>query len=153
MKKKLIIFSVLLLVLDQLSKILVMNLLNLGSSITLIPNFLDITYIENNGAALNILSGKTWLLITVSVIALIYIIKVVVRANIKNNIQMITYSMLISGIIGNIIDRVVYGKVIDFISFRIFSYDAPIFNIADSLIVIGAILLVILLARGDKNAV
>ena len=65
---------------------------------------------------------------------------------------MITYSMLISGIVGNIIDRVLYGKVIDFISFHIFSYNAPVFNIADSLIVVGAILLVIIIARGEKHA-
>lgn len=151
MKKKLIIITILLLLLDQISKVLVTKYINLGSSISIIPSFFDLTYIENTGAALNILSGKTLLLISISLIALIYIIKMVLKTNISNNLQLLTYSMLISGVIGNVVDRIFYGKVIDFLSFHIASYNFPVFNIADSLIVIGAFLLILSIIKEKKN--
>ncbi len=151
MKKKLIIFSIILLLVDQISKILVMNLMTLRQSIKIIPSFFYFTYIQNDGAALNILSGSTVIIITISLLALLYIIKLVHDSNIKNKLQLTIYSLLIGGIIGNIADRVIYGKVIDFIDLYIFSYNFPVFNLADSFIVVGSILLIITIIRGEKN--
>lgn len=151
MKKKIIIFSIILLIIDQISKILVMNLMTLGESIKIIPSFLYFTYIQNDGAALNILSGNTIILITISLIALLYIIKLVNETKIDSKLLLVTYSLLIGGIVGNIIDRIIYGKVIDFIDFHIFSYNFPVFNLADSFIVVGSIFLIVTIVRGWKN--
>lgn len=148
---KLIIFSSILLIIDQLSKILVMNLMSLGQSTSIIPSFFYLTYIQNDGAALNILSGNTIILITISLIALLYIIKLIYDNSVKTRMQLITYSLLIGGIVGNIADRIIYGKVIDFLDFHLFSYNFPVFNLADSFIVIGSILLVIIIIRGEKH--
>ena len=90
-KKKLIIISIILLALDQISKALVMNLMTLGQSIKVIPSFFYLTYIQNDGAALNILSGDTFILITISLIALLYIIKLVITSKDDSMFQTIIY--------------------------------------------------------------
>lgn len=128
-----------------------MNLMTLGQSIKVIPSFFYLTYIQNDGAALNILSGDTFILITISLIALLYIIKLVITPKDNSMFQTIIYSLLISGILGNVIDRIFYGKVIDFLDFHIFSYNFPVFNFADTFIVIGAILLVVNIIRSEKH--
>lgn len=128
-----------------------MNLMTLGQSIKVIPSFFYLTYIQNDGAALNILSGDTFILITISLIALLYIIKLVITSKDNSMFQTIIYSLLISGILGNVIDRIFYGKVIDFLDFHIFSYNFPVFNFADTFIVIGAILLVVNIIRSEKH--
>lgn len=151
MRKKIIIFTIILLLLDQISKILVMNLLNFGDSIKIIPSFFYLTRVENDGAALNILSGNTILLITISLAALLYVLKLLKDLKIVKKIQLITYTLLLSGIIGNILDRIIYGKVIDFIDIYIFSYNFPVFNLADTFIVLGTILLGVSIIRGENN--
>ena len=128
-----------------------MNLMTLGQSIKVIPSFFYLTYIQNDGAALNILSGDTFILITISLIALLYIIKLVITSKDDSMFQTIIYSLLISGILGNVVDRIFYGKVIDFLDFHIFSYNFPVFNFADTIIVIGAILLVVNIIRSEKH--
>ena len=128
-----------------------MNLMTLGQSIKVIPSFFYLTYIQNDGAALNILSGDTFILITISLIALLYIIKLVITSKDNSMFQTIIYSLLISGILGNVVDRIFYGKVIDFLDFHIFSYNFPVFNFADTFIVIGAILLVVNIIRREKH--
>lgn len=128
-----------------------MNLMTLGQSIKVIPSFFYLTYIQNDGAALNILSGDTFILITISLIALLYIIKLVITSKDNSMFQTIIYSLLISGILGNVVDRIFYGKVIDFLDFHIFSYNFPVFNFADTFIVIGAILLVVNIIRSEKH--
>ncbi len=128
-----------------------MNLMTLGQSIKVIPSFFYLTYIQNDGAALNILSGNTFILITISLIALLYIIKLVITSKDNSMFQTIIYSLLISGILGNVVDRIFYGKVIDFLDFHIFSYNFPVFNFADTFIVIGAILLVVNIIRSEKH--
>ena len=72
------------------------------------------------------------------------------KENLKNNEQF-AYGMIIGGILGNFFDRLIYGYVIDFLDFKIFSYNYPIFNFADSFIVIGIIILIIIEIRKDKN--
>lgn len=151
MKKKVIILSLIFTLIDQISKILVINLMDLGEVITIIPSFFYLTHVQNDGAALNILSGNTILLIIISLAALFYVVKLVLDSKAINKLQFITYTLLIGGIIGNILDRVIYGKVIDFLAFHIFGYHAPVFNLADSFIVISVILLGISIIIGEKH--
>lgn len=147
--KKILPISLLLVVIDQIVKILVINKMVLQQSIIVINNFFNITYVRNAGAAWSILSGNVLLLIMISVIALGVIYYYLIKDKELNKIDIISYSMLIGGIIGNLIDRVVHGYVIDYLDFKIFNYNFPIFNIADTLIVISIIIIGISLIVGE----
>ena len=139
--KKVFIFSFIFFLIDLISKIVVERLLKLYQSITIIPNFFYITYVRNIGAAFSILKGNQILLIIIAIVMLVLIINYLKKENL-NKYKIIYYSFIIGGILGNLFDRIVYNSVIDFLDFNILSYDAPIFNIADSFIVVGVILVI-----------
>lgn len=148
MKKRriFIILSIILLILiDQISKLIVSKYL-VNSDIILIPKFLTFTYIKNFGAAFGILEGKRVFFIIITVVVSSYLVYELIKSNNKLNIMSLI--LIVSGILGNFIDRVVFGYVRDFISFSIFN---PVFNIADSFIVIGVIIYIINMFVGDKN--
>ncbi len=143
MKKKtinIIIISMLLILVDILSKELIIRSLSLNESIILIKNFLKITYIKNTGAAFGILSNNILLLIGITVILVAYLTKELVKS--KSNVNIISYVLIISGAFGNLIDRVFRKYVIDFISFTLFGREMAVFNIADTFITIGIFLLI-----------
>lgn len=140
MYKKLIIFGIIFLLIDQLSKGLISLYIPLNESIKL-TNFLSITYVQNIGAAFSILKGARWLFIILGIIALNIIYIFFIKDKKLTNFEIIIYALMLSGIIGNIIDRVLYGYVIDFIDITLFNF--AIFNFADSFIVISVILLVV----------
>lgn len=139
--KKILLYSVLFTIIDQISKILVKTYLTLYNDIILIPNFLDLLYVTNDGAAFSILEGKIIFLTLISIIVLIVLI-CHIKTKKLNKIDCILYGMLIGGIIGNLIDRIIYGGVIDFISFKILNKAMPIFNLADTFICISCILII-----------
>ena len=141
--KKIIIISFFCMLLDQISKVIITNFLDVNSSIDIINNFFNLTLVHNDGAAWSILSGNRLLLIFISLIALVLIYYIFIKNKNLRKIDIITYGMLIGGIIGNLVDRVFYGYVIDFLDFKIFNYNYPVFNIADCFIVISAILLIV----------
>ena len=147
--KKILPISLLFVVIDQVVKILVINKMALQQSITIINNFFNITYVRNTGAAWSILSGNVLLLIMISVLALVTIYYYLIKDKDLNKIDIVSYSMLIGGIIGNLIDRIVHGYVIDYLDFKIFNYNFPIFNIADTLIVISIIIIGMSLIVGE----
>lgn len=147
--KKILPISLLFVVIDQVVKIIVINKMALQQSITIINNFFNITYVRNTGAAWSILSGNVLLLIMISVLALVAIYYYLIKDKDLNKIDIVSYSMLIGGIIGNLIDRIVHGYVIDYLDFKIFNYNFPIFNIADTLIVISIIIIGISLIVGE----
>ncbi len=135
--KKMYIISILVIIVDRIAKILVENLLD-GKVLNVIKNFFYLTCVRNEGAAFSILESKVMLLIILSILALIFLIYYVTKKD-KNGIG---YFFLIGGIVGNLIDRIFLGYVIDFIGFNIFKYSFPIFNIADIFIVLGAIFVI-----------
>ena len=150
MKKKniLIILSIVLLILvDQFSKILISRYVIEYNDIKIIPGFLNLTYIKNYGAAFGILEGKRIFFILITIIVLSYLVYEIVKYK-DNKYYLISLVLIISGIIGNFIDRLYFGYVRDFISFKIFE---PVFNIADSFIVIGVITLIVYSIVGEKN--
>ena len=152
MKKKIIIVAVICILIDFISKIIVINNLELDTGITIIPNFFSISYIRNTGAAWGIFSNGTLLLAVLSIVFLIFAFKYIYDLKSVSKLSMISYGMLIGGIIGNLIDRVFRNYVIDFLSFNIFGYHFPVFNIADCFIVVSIFLIVIesLLKEGKK---
>ena len=146
-----IIISIILLCIDQISKLLVVNLLTKTDSITIIKNFFYLTYINNDGAAVSILVGKRIFLILIAVLAIVMLIRYIKKNNIQNKLELVSISLIIGGSLGNLMDRVVRGYVIDFLDFKIFNYNFPIFNLADTFIVIGVFLLLLKEIRKENN--
>ena len=141
MYKKLAIFTIVFIFIDQLIKNLVNLYMNVNESFILLKNVLNITYVHNYGAAFSMLTGARWILVLITIVALNVIYIFFIKNKKLNKYQTIVYSMLLGGIVGNLIDRFFYGYVIDYIDIRLFNF--AIFNIADSLIVISVILLIV----------
>ena len=120
----------------------------LGSDkvLILIKNFLKFMYIKNTGAALGFLSGNTIILIIITCLLLFYIIKEI-KKNVNNKLILFSYLLIFSGALGNLIDRIFKGYVVDFISFTLFNKEMAIFNVADIYITFGVIILLIMLVR------
>ena len=146
-----IIISIILLCIDQISKLLVVNLLTKTNSITIIKNFFYLTYINNDGAAFSILVGKRIFLILIAVLVIVMLIRYIKKNNIQNKLELVSLALIIGGSLGNLMDRVVRGYVIDFLDFKIFNYNFPIFNLADTFIVIGVFLLLLKEIRKENN--
>jgi len=149
--KKLAIISLVCIIIDQIIKVVITTNVEFAHSINVINNFFRITYLQNTGAAWSILSGNRILLIIVTVIALGIIYYVFLKDKKIKNYESILLGLLLGGIIGNLIDRVRFGYVIDYLDFNIFSYHYPVFNFADICIVISIIILVIISLKEDKN--
>ena len=142
MKKKYLIVTFIFFIVDLISKQVLFRVLELGKSVKVIKNFFYITLAHNDGAAFSILRDKQILLIIITVIALFFIYKRMNKET-MDKLEGFAFSMITGGILGNLLDRIVYNYVIDFIDFKIFGYDFPVFNLADTFIVIGVILLII----------
>ena len=143
MKRKITLITVIVFIIDQLIKNIVKSYL---SRVVVIPNFFELIYAENDGVAFSMLSGNKVFIITLSLcltFILIYYLKKDVKQNNNGKLNSIAYGLLFGGIIGNLFDRLVRGVVIDYISFNIFGYRFPIFNIADITIIIGVILMIL----------
>ncbi|HGH0720955.1 TPA: signal peptidase II [Staphylococcus pseudintermedius] len=135
---------------DQLTKFIIRTQMTLGESFAVVPKFLYITSHRNNGAAWGILSGKMTFFYIITIIVLIALIVFYIKEAKNNMLMQIAISLLFSGALGNFIDRVISGEVVDFIDTVIFGYDFPIFNIADASLTIGVVLLIIVLLK-DQN--
>ena len=138
-----LIYTALLVLLDQLSKIIVTKI-NSNSHLdyTVIKGFFNITYAENTGAAFSILEGKRVYFIIITLVVIAALIFYFFKEKPKG-IEKVCLILIISGAIGNLIDRIIHGYVTDFLNFNIFGYDFPIFNIADILLSIGFVVLFI----------
>lgn len=129
-------------IIDQLTKFLVVKYMTIGQSISIIDHFLYITSHRNEGAAWGILQGKMLFFYVVTLIVIGVVILWIRRLDVKKEkLLVIALSLILGGAIGNFIDRVMYQHVVDFIDTYIFGYDFPIFNIADSALCIGVFLM------------
>lgn len=140
---------------DVLSKYIVDKLMIVNESINVIDNFFKLTYVQNTGAAWSILENNTFWVSIISALVIIFIIWYVYENKPKLKLDKIGYSFIIGGAFGNFIDRIIFGYVVDFLNFNIFGYNFPIFNLADTFIVLGVIILMISSWRykdyGDKS--
>lgn len=125
--------------LDQISKFVITKNLFLHQSIPIIKGFFHLTLIHNRGAAFGILKNQTYFFIIISVVAIIVIFSSLFNHQRRKGVSNYTIclGLILAGAAGNLLDRVFFGYVIDFLDFRIW----PVFNIADSAITIGAVLL------------
>ncbi|HKV42470.1 MAG TPA: signal peptidase II, partial [Blastocatellia bacterium] len=138
------VIAVVVLLLDQVSKYWVSTKLQDGN-VSVISGFLDFSYTENRGIAFGMLNNgdMKWLLIVVSVAAIAVVLFYLLRTAASNRALLISLSLLAGGISGNLIDRIRLGRVIDFIDVYHNLHHWPVFNIADTAISIGALLLAI----------
>ena len=135
------------LALDRFSKWLVASRLSLHDTITVIPGFFRITHVENSGAAFGLFSDSSFewkltLLILFSVLALGVVSVLLWKNSHMVNATGTALSLILGGALGNLWDRMISGHVVDFLDFNFGSYHWPSFNVADSAIVVGAVLLV-----------
>ena len=135
---------------DQFTKFLITA--NFKEKIVLVKNFFYINYVKNYGAGFSILQNQKYFLIAISLIAVVIIGYLLVTAKKKESLNKICYLLIIGGSIGNLIDRLSLGYVIDFLDFFIFGYDFPVFNLADCYITVGCFLLIISILLESKNA-
>lgn len=150
MKKKIYIFGILIFLFDLISKIIIEHTLILNKQITIIKNFFYLNRVHNYGAAWSILENNRIFLIFIGIIVLYYLFKNINKIKLTKPLT-ISFSLLIGGILGNLYDRIVYGYVIDFISFKIINYYFPIFNFSDIAITFGTIILGIIIIRSDLS--
>ena len=144
------------LILDQLTKFIVDRTMPLHHSIPVIDDVFSLTYIRNTGAAFGILAGSAArfrlpFLVLFSVLAIAFIIMMVRRLPDREKGLITALAFILGGAIGNLIDRIAYGEVIDFLDFYWSRYHWPAFNLADSFITIGVLITVFYLikAKGE----
>ena len=152
MKKKYIIISLLILLLilfDQGIKLLVLKTI-VDKPVIIIDNFLKFIYIKNTGAAFGFLGNSTNILVILTVMLLYYLINEI-RRNIDSKLSIVSLSLIISGAIGNLIDRLFRGYVIYYISFTLFKREMAVINSADIFISFGVILLMYIIIRDGRS--
>ena len=137
------LLTLLIFIIDIGSKMLVNHFMSIDSSIPLINKFLYITYVKNTGVAWSLFDSNYILVLIVSFIVIMGIILYVYKEKTEVFLLKLSYSFILGGAIGNFVNRLVYGHVIDFIDIKIFGYNYPIFNFADTFIVIGVIMLAV----------
>jgi signal peptidase II len=160
MRKYHIIIATLIVLCDRMTKWLVAEKIALSDSIDVIPGVFRLTHVQNQGAAFGLFADypsewKVAMLILFSVAALAVVSALLWKNGNAMNTTAIALSLVFGGALGNLWDRVVSGRVIDFLDFYVGSHHWPAFNIADSAIVVGALLLLseIFLAPQEEKAV
>jgi len=142
-RRYLTVFStaLIIVIIDQIAKFLIKTNFQLNQTLPIINNIFNLTYIHNFGAGFGILQQQRWVLIFVSIIVIGFILYYLDKINGKEILLQLLFGFILGGTIGNLIDRVIYGYVIDFLDFRVW----PVFNFADSFVTIGVIGLIIYL--------
>lgn len=143
-KKSDIALFVVILAIDLISKQVITSMINLYETVTVIPNFFWLTYYQNTGMAWSLFNDVPFLLTLVALGITVFLLFIYKDA-LKNNEIFMRFCcvLMLAGAIGNLYDRIALGYVRDFLAFNIFGYHFPVFNIADSSLVIGGILWVI----------
>src|SRR6266581_7872081 len=142
------------LALDRWTKALIQKRFDLNESISVIDGFFNITYVRNTGVAFGIFSSisspaKSVLLSLFTAFAAAVVITYSVRSPARNRLLQIALSLILGGALGNLYDRLAYGYVVDFLEFYVRTYHWPSFNVADSAISIGVILLALEILRNE----
>lgn len=150
MTKKIYITAIIIFIIDQISKVIISSYIGLNSSVRVIKNFFYLTYTNNTGASFGILKNSRVLLIILSIIALLILLRYISTFK-ETKYNILGLGFLMGGIIGNLLDRVLFGYVRDFFNFYIIGYDFPVFNIADIFIVLGVFILIISILKGEDS--
>jgi len=148
--KKILTISIIALAIDQITKVATSILLNLNKPVQVIKDFFYLTLCHNEGAAWGMFSN-TKIIISIGTIIALIIIYHFIYCFKQNKRNTLAFGMLLGGLMGNLLDRLLFGYVRDFLDFYIFGYDYPVFNIADICIVLGVILLIYAILKGEDT--
>ncbi|QEM67076.1 signal peptidase II [Geobacter sp. FeAm09] len=157
MKNRWVIFSVIAvigLIADQITKLYIDRSMQMFQSIPVIDGLFNITYVRNKGAAFSFLSHASWRLpffIAISAIAAVVIVIAFNRLRNDQQLAQVSLAMIFSGAVGNLVDRVRLGEVIDFLDVYWKAHHWPAFNVADSLICVGVALLALDMLREEQR--
>jgi signal peptidase II len=148
--------ATLVLLFDQATKVYIDASMPLHDSIAVIPGFFSITHVRNPGAAFGFLAGASPLFrniffVGVTVAAILLILHYLRTSKAQDRLLAFSLSLILAGAVGNLIDRIRFGEVIDFLDVYVGSHHWPAFNVADSAISVGAVILFIELLRSDKE--
>lgn len=143
-----IVLIILLIAADQLTKLYAINTVKPAGMITVVENFYYFVYVENRGAAFGIMQNKQWFFIIVTLLIFAAFAYVLYNYKIEGKLFFAAFVLVVGGGIGNLIDRVFRGYVVDFLQFSFFK---PVCNLADYFITVGAVLLIISVVFCDKN--
>ena len=153
-----LIFSIILLLIDQCSKLIVTQYLTLGESISVIDGFFSLEYIQNKGAAFGIMQNFRYVFIVLTICVILLVLMAMFKGKFKNKYLIWSVALILSGGAGNLIDRIFNndGYVIDFFKFE-FSWFPYIFNFADICVTVGGAILIVyliydLIANWNKNS-
>jgi len=135
-------------ILDRISKILTVEFLKGNKSITLIEKVIGLTYETNTGASFGIMKNQKWFLILLPIIMIGVCLYFLIAKKVKSKWAMVSLAFIIGGGIGNLYDRIFYGYVVDMFEFKFM--DFAIFNVADTFITIGCVILALVILF-DKN--
>ncbi len=136
-----IILSSFFIVLDQVTKYLVNRHIPIGESNELIPGFFSLQHVRNTGAAMGILEGHRWVFMLFTIIIIVAAVVFLCSGKVKNRWGILSLSMIIGGGIGNMIDRIFLGEVVDFFAFNFWGFQFWVFNVADIFVTCGTIVL------------
>ncbi|MFA6320762.1 MAG: signal peptidase II [Candidatus Omnitrophota bacterium] len=128
-------------ILDRITKIIAVSTMSYGQSIKVLPNIFHITLVLNNGTAFGLMKGQNAILAVITAIAIALIVIYVVTHKSLGIAVSVALGFILGGAMGNLLDRIKFSYVIDFLDFRIW----PVFNIADSAITLGMLILVVIL--------
>ena len=151
MRKKSLIVAGFILLIDQIVKYSIDKKILLGKLKTVIPNFFYVSKVYNDGAAWSMLAGSTIFLAIMAILALAFLLAYQNKF-LVNWRNMLAFGLVYGGLLGNLLDRIINGYVIDYLKLKFGSYNFPIFNLADVAIVSGVILIIIAILKGeDRN--
>lgn len=159
MKQKywiLLIFCFGILLLDQWTKYIIVQKLGLYRRVEVVHGFFNIVHVRNTGGAFGIFGGAgggmgSVLFVVVSLIAIVAIVFLFIKTRENEKILALSFSLILSGAVGNLIDRLHYGEVVDFLDFHIAAYHWPAFNVADSAICVGIGLMALEILKRDHK--
>ncbi len=159
MKRKywiLLVICIGILLLDQWTKSVVVQRLPLYQRVNVIQGFFDLTHVRNTGGAFGIFGGEkgglgSILFVGISLVAIGAVVLLFLKIKENEKTLAFSFSLILSGAVGNLIDRLRYGEVVDFLDFHLSTYHWPAFNVADSAICVGIGLMALELLRGDRG--
>jgi signal peptidase II len=142
--------------LDFITKVYIDSYMSLHESVVVIGGFLNITYVRNPGAAFSFLASaspgfRSVFFLTVTVLAIVLVLYYIAKSKTEEPLMIFALSLILSGALGNFIDRVRLGEVIDFIDVHLGAYHWPAFNVADSAITVGAFIMLFVLFKRPKE--
>lgn len=135
-------------IIDRILKVMIQGNFTLGESVVIIPDFFHLTYVLNPGAAFGLLPGRSWIFILTAVVVFVGIIYAQFKIPRKEWLMRLTLGLIGGGALGNLYDRLVIGKVVDFLDFQIWPF---VFNFADCAIVVGAGLMILMMFLEDRK--